>query len=190
MSKYKYYFKKPKGEIVKDILYGLMVGGMVVIAATSPYFAVNVVRAFQKRKQYKKRSFMNAFYRLKKQGLLEISQKNHQIYISLTDEGRKKAGMLQVNHLKIKRAKTWDKKWRVVIFDISELTRIKRDGFRGFLKMLGFYPFQQSVWVQPYDCKDEVELLRDFFGLTKREVNLLVVEHLEDDIVLRKKFGV
>jgi len=191
MSKYKYYFKKPRGEIVKDIFSLLAISGAVVVAATSPYFTVNLINALGKdKKPYAKRSASNAFYRLRKQGCLKIEHRNHQMYISLTEEGRRRAGIFQINNLRIQKQKRWDGKWRVVVFDISELTRIKRDGFRGFLKTLGFYPLQQSVWVQPYDCKDEVDLLRDFFGLSKKEVNLLVVETLEDDVSLRQRFGV
>ncbi len=130
------------------------------------------------------------FYRLRKQGCLKIEHRNHQIYISLTSEGKRRAGIFQINNLQIQKQKRWDGKWRVVIFDISELTRIKRDGFRGFLKTLGFYPLQQSVWIQPYDCKDEIDLLRDFFGLSKKEVILLVVEAIEDGTSLRQRFGV
>lgn len=190
MSILKYYLKKPRGEIVKDIFAWLLVGGAVVLAASSPYFLPNLMKALRKRGQYKKRSVSNAFYRLKKEGYIDIQKRNHQIFISLTPEGKQKAGALQINDLHIAKPKKWDGKWRAVIFDIAELTRIKRDGFRGFLKTLGFYPLQQSVWVQPYNCKDEIDLLRDFFGLSKKEVNLLVVETIEDSAFLRQRFGV
>ena len=191
MAIIKYYFKKPKGEIVKDIFRLLAISGAVVIAATSPYFTINLINALGKgKKPYNKRSASNAFYRLRKQGCLNIEHRNHQIYISLTKEGKQRAGIFQINNLQIKKPKRWDGNWRVVIFDISELTRIKRDGFRGFLKTLGFYPLQRSVWIQPYDCRDEIHLLRDFFGLSKKEVTLLVVESIEDNVSLRQRFGV
>ena len=191
MSKYKYYFRKPRGEIVKDIFRLLAIGGAVAIAATSPYFTINLINALGKdKKPYSRRSASNAFYRLRKEGCLKIERQNHQIHISLTAEGKRRAGIFQINDLKIQKQKKWDGKWRVVIFDISELTRIKRDGFRGFLKTLGFYPLQHSVWIQPYDCKDEVDLLRNFFGLSKKEVNLLVVEDIEDGVSLRQRFNI
>jgi len=42
--KYKYYFKKPKSMIVKDILAWLATAGVTYIAASSPYFALNLTR--------------------------------------------------------------------------------------------------------------------------------------------------
>lgn len=44
MIKYKYYFKKPKSEIVKDILSWLAIAGAVYIAASSPYFTIRLLR--------------------------------------------------------------------------------------------------------------------------------------------------
>jgi hypothetical protein len=43
--KYKYYFKKPKSEIVKDVLKWLVIVGATYIAASSPYFALNLIRS-------------------------------------------------------------------------------------------------------------------------------------------------
>lgn len=46
-------------------------------------------------------------------------------------------------------AQSWDKKWRLVTFDISESNREFRDSIRHSLKELGFKKFQRSVWVSP-----------------------------------------
>lgn len=188
MTRYKYYFRKPKSEIVKDIFKWLAVAGAVCIAASSPYFAVNLMRSMKQGKKYEKGKVYDAFYNLKRQGCLDIKKMNNQIYISLTEEGKKKAGRFQISSLEIKKPKKWDNKWRVVIFDISQLKRTKREAFRGKLKELNFYPLQKSVWVCPYECRDEIELLREFFGLDKKEIRLLVVQDMEDDTFLRKIF--
>jgi len=188
MTKYKYYFKKPRSEIVKDILRYLLTAGAVYVAASSPYFTIRLLKSIRRWKRYPKRKLSSAFYLLKKQGCLKIEIKNHQVYISLTEEGKKKAGWLQIDALKIKKPKKWDGKWRVVIFDISQLKRFLREAFRGKLKELGFYPLQKSVWVIPYDCRGEVELLKDFFGLTEKEVRLMVVEDIGGEETLKKIF--
>src|SRR3989338_1231659 len=120
MSKYKYYFKKPKSEIVKDIFKGLAITGAISVAATSPYFAVNILKALKNSKKYEKKRIRDTFYRLKKEGCINIEEANHQIYISLTEEGRRKAGRLQIDALKINAPKRWDGKWRIVIFDIPQ----------------------------------------------------------------------
>ena len=186
--KYKYYFKKPKSEIVKDILKWLVVGGLVVIAASSPYFILNLTRNSNRWKKYNKRRVVDTFRRLKKQGCIKIEKRGQQIYISLTEKGRKLAGWLQIDALKIKKPKKWDKKWRIVIFDISQLKKQYREAFRGILKQLGFYPLQKSVWIYPFDCRDEIALLRDFFGLSQKEMRLIVAEDIGPDDLLKRHF--
>lgn len=190
MSKYKYYFKKPKSEITKDILTWLFIAGIVCVAASSPYFIWNITRSFFRNIQrpHPKKKTYNTFYMLWKRGYIDIKKHNHQIYISLTEEGRKKAGMFQINSLEVKRQKKWDKKWRLVMFDISEKKKIKRGALRGKLKELGFFPLQKSVWVHAYPCSDEIELLKDFFGLSSKEVRVVTADDIGDASFLKKIF--
>lgn len=191
MSQYKYYFRKPKSEIVKDVLTGLILTGAICVAATSPYFGVNLMRYFRHAKKYRKsekKNIYNAFYRLRKQGCLEFNLRNHQLYISLTEKGKKMAGRFQIDSLKVKKPLRWDRKWRVVIFDIPDRFRVKREAFRGKLKEIGLYQLQKSVWVYPYDCRDEIELLREFFGLDKKQVRLIVADDVEEDIYIKEIF--
>jgi len=189
MSRYKYYFRKPKSEITKDILVWLALTGAVTIAATSPYFIQNIIKAYRRRQNFPKKKLSDAFYRLRKEGCIFVRRENHQIYISLTKEGRKKAGRFQIDCLKVSQPKKWDGKWRIVIFDIAQLQKIKRDAFRGKLRELGFFPLQKSIWIHPFKCADEINLLRDFFGLSRKDIRLITAEDIEDDKFLKKKFG-
>jgi len=190
MSKYKYYLKKPKNAITKDVFLWLGVAGAVAIAATSPYFGANLAREFSGKKQYRQKEVYDTFRRLKKEGCVVITERNHQIYIRLTKEGRKRAGIYQINDLTIKQPKRWDGKWRLILFDIQELKRQKRDAFRGILKNLGIKPMQQSVWIYPFECRDEIDLLRDFFGLQEKELRYIVTSSIGKDSEWRKEFGV
>ena len=188
LRKYKYYFAKPKSEITKDILRGLLITGAVCIAATSPYFGINLLKVLIRKKKYSKKRVYDTFYALRKYGFIKMEKKNHQIYISLTELGRKKAGIFQIDSLKINRPKKWDKKWRIVIFDISYLKRAHRDALRGKLKELGFYQLQKSVWIYPFDCRAEIELLRDFFGLREEEMRLIISSDIGQSDSLKKIF--
>ncbi len=188
MTKYKYYFKKPKSEIVKDIFKGLAITGAIYIAAGSPYFALNIGKAIKDLRKHNKKKVYDSFYNLKRQGYIRAKYTKGQIYISLTEKGKRKAGWLQIDELKIKKPKKWDKKWRIAMFDIAELKRNHREAFRGKLKELGFYQFQKSVWIHPFDCGDEISLLRDFFGLTKKDIRLLVAENIEGDKEFKEVF--
>lgn len=188
MAKYKYYFRKPRGEIVKDILFWLAIAGMVAVSASSPYFGLNLIKAFLKGKKHKPKSTITAFQRLYKQGCIAIEKKHHQYYISLTPEGKKKAGIYQINTLEIRIPKQWDKKWRIVIFDIPHRNRFVREVLRGSLKQLGFRLLQKSVWVHPFPCKDEIDLLHSLFGLTSQELRLIIAEDIGESMNLQKLF--
>ena len=50
----------------------------------------------------------------------------------------------------------------------------------GKLKELGFVQFQKSAWLHPYDCRTEIGLLQDFFGLSEEEMQLVVAENISN----------
>ena len=181
IRKYTYYFRKPKSEIVKDILSWLFIGGAVALAVTSPYFVHNLLTGNKKWNKYSKRKISTTFDRLRREGLISIEAKNKQIYISLTQEGRRKAGIFQIDKLRIARPKQWDRKWRMLMFDIPHKKKILREALRGKLKQLGFFPFQKSIWIHPYRCGAEIDLLKEFFGLTDKEVQLIVADYIGKD---------
>jgi len=88
----------------------------------------------------------------------------------------------------LEKPKRWDRKWRVVIFDIGEKQRRIRDQLRITLNKIGFVKLQKSVWVYPYDCEDFMMLLKANFELG-RNLLYLVVDEIEDDQWLKKIFG-
>lgn len=74
--------------------------------------------------------------------------------LSLLETGRNK--LLQQFPLLQWRKQKWDKRWRVVIYDIPESDRLKRDLLRRWLKRLGFGQWQISVWVSPHPVSDKI----------------------------------
>ncbi len=181
-----------KSSVTVKILKILLLVGAIYIAAGSPYFAFNLSKELRKKKYWRgkvdKKKFKDSFYYLKKKGYINFENKNKQIYISLTKKGKKRAGKYQIDDLKIKIPKKWDKKWRLIIFDIPNKQGIKREAFRGKLKEFGFYQLQKSVWIYPYECQKEIKLLREFFGLTSKHLKIVTTDELEDDQFLRRKF--
>lgn len=185
-----------RNEITKIILKGLFFGGAIVIASTSSAFfpkilpkLIKYARYRKKRNEIEKKKFYNAFNRLRKQRLIEMKYQGKQLYIRLTKEGRKNCGRFQIDDLKIKKPFRWDKKWRILIFDISEKNKVKREALRGKLKDLGLYQLQKSVWVCPYDFFKEMDLLRKFFGLKTKEMTIISANSIEEDQMIRSHFG-
>ena len=182
--------------MTKIILQGIFMAGAIAVASTSPYFGTKILPAIMKYARYRKKQkeieaqrFYNAFYKLRRQGLIKMEYIGKQLYISLTSEGKKKVGKYQINDLKIKRPLRWDKKWRILIFDINEKNKITREALRGKFKQLGLYPLQKSVWVCPYDFFREMDTLRSFFGLKKEEMKIITASEIEEDKNIRTFFN-
>ena len=99
-----------------------------------------------------------------------------------------KALTYQLDTMKLDRPKKWDKKWRVVIFDVPNKYGRTRDIFRKRLDQLGLRKIQKSVYVSPYPCFKEVEFLRELYGIPVT-VQYLLVEQIEDDAFLKRQFN-
>jgi DNA-binding transcriptional regulator PaaX len=178
-----------RGTASQEILRMLFEGTAFVIAAQSPLFWLRVYKHWFSGKSLRESQVRDAFSYLRRKRLIVIEKSNHQIYIRLTSEGEKHAGKFQINKLVIAVPQGWDGVWRLIIFDIPEKLKVKREAFRGKLKELGFYPLQKSIWAYPYPCEKEVMLLREFFNLQPRHIRILEVQKLEEDRFLREYFG-
>lgn len=106
----------------------------------------------EKISQYKKASLQNSFYQLKRKGLVELIDGVPHV----TKKGYAKLQVYQPAKLQ--------KSCLMVIFDIPERDRRKRQQLRTLLRELRFTRLQQSVWVSEYDARDylkaEVQALR------------------------------
>jgi len=77
----------------------------------------------------------------------------------------------------IKKALTNDGKFRILVFDIPEKYRYKRDIFRRHIKLLGFQQHQQSVWVSQYDCEKWMQKIINYHEVDNY-VSLYIGEHV------------
>lgn len=125
--------------------------------------------------------------RLVERGLLEVKVRKGQEFLSLTEKGQQTLVRFARDELILKKPKVWDKKWRVVIYDIPEDRKSLRMELKRVLEGLGFVMVQKSVWVHAYPCEDLLLLLKAEFRLGK-EVLYLVVNRIENDTWMRKHF--
>ena len=79
--------------------------------------------------------------RLVRQGLLVYEGK----MLRLTAVGKKTLRTLEIQNYQIEKPKWWDKKWRVLIFDIPERKKGLRDKVRRTLISNSFLRLQNSV---------------------------------------------
>lgn len=178
----------------KMILKGIFLGGAIAIAATSPNFVQKALpkilkqASFEWKKYKNKKKFLNSFNYLRSSGLINMEYRGNQLYVSLTEEGKKKVKKYWIDDLKITKPEKWDGKWRIMIFDVKDKQKIKREGLRGKIKELGLYQLQKSVWVCPYNFDKEAGILRDFFGFDYEEMKLIVASEIEGDGAIRQYF--
>lgn len=152
-------------EIGKVILLTIAATGLVVVAVTTPGLGY-VLKEINKHqyKKYKPHRINQSLKRLEKQQLISISEQNEQITLKLTEKGQQKILMLNVENMKLKKGK-WDKVWRIIIFDIPNTHKKARDALRQKMKQIGFYLLQESVLITPWKCRDEVNFIKNLYGI-------------------------
>ncbi|OGY09716.1 MAG: hypothetical protein A2700_00585 [Candidatus Blackburnbacteria bacterium RIFCSPHIGHO2_01_FULL_44_64] len=116
----------------------------------------------------KKASLAKALQRLREGGFVDLIE-DEELILRLTDKGRKKAVIAELQSP----GEKWDRKWRVVIFDIPEKRRAARDLLRHNLKSWGFTSWQKSVWVSKKDC---TKALRKYISSIGIEEWVLILE--------------
>lgn len=139
-------------------------------------------------KRFNKSYLRQTLRRLEKQKLVEIKEVGGKQKIIITQAGKRKILEYSIDELEIVKPNRWDKKWRIVIYDIPKRKKPLQELVREILKNLGFYPMQESVYIIPYPCYKEIEFLRTYYNLSPF-IKYLLVEKLEDDSVYKTYFG-
>lgn len=190
------------GKIAENILLTLATAGLFAVAATSPYFFTNIARGIIRNKKfngYREKSRHNdGFYiqkisrslaGLSKNKIIILKESDGKFYAKLTGAGKRVVKEIEFENMKIEKPKIWDKKWRIIIFDIPERQkRIGRDALRSKLQILGFYQVQKSVWVFSYPCEKEVQLLCEIFEISPF-VNIITADSIYNDDSIKKYFN-
>lgn len=85
--------------------------------------------------------------------------------------------------------KKWDKKWRVICFDIPEKQKYVRHIVHQKLVELGCYRLQDSVYVIPHQCGEVLKAMQQAFSL-QSYVRGMVVEQIDDERILLSHFHI
>jgi DNA-binding transcriptional regulator PaaX len=124
-------------------------------------------------------SATRAYRELMRQRLIEVEHLGDTHYrLKITPNGAYRLMKLTIDALYIDHMKPWDKKWRVVCFDIPKGKDKERLYLNRRLHELGFTLLQRSMWIHPYDCFETMKQIVDFCNLS-RYVTILEVVHLD-----------
>lgn len=106
-------------------------------------------------------------YDLKRQTLIDVTIQAGQIRYALTPAGAYRLQELALDEVGIARPKKWDKKWRLVAFDVPVKQSRQRQKFVAKLQALNFFMLQRSLWIHPFPCFSEVEEIASHYNVLR-----------------------
>ena len=126
------------------------------------------------------------------QGILENLEKKNVIYlgeekIHLTAKGRDLLQRIRLDQIKIPKPKKWDRIWWLVSYDIPRTANKARNHFRSLLEIYGFYPVQDSLWVYPYKCKEEIATVAHNLNISLFVI-VMETDHLPNEEYMENHF--
>ena len=184
-------FNKPpkiQSPIKQKVLLLLMTGALLGLTR-SPKQYFKIIRTAVKDWDFIDRQYLYRLIReFREERLIDYEEKaNGEIQIVITEQGKLTLFHYDIDRMEIKKTSQWDGKWRIVFFDIPEKHRRARDALREKLKEIGFRELQQSVFIQPYSCTEEINFLIEFFEI-RNWVQLAEVDQITNEPQLLIRF--
>ena len=107
--------------------------------------------------------------------------------MELTAQGKIYFAGLKVKRIKLPIGKKWDSLWRIVTFDIPEKLKVNRKRFTRALNFAGMYNMEKSIFIYPYECKEQVFKIAELYEISKY-VRYIVACSVEPDLRLGSVF--
>jgi CRISPR/Cas system-associated endoribonuclease Cas2 len=161
--------------------------GMIAVAAVAP----NIMQLLGRsgalaRLRYQTKSTLA---RLKQKGEIEFVEREGMHFARLTKRGEEALAFgKEKMELEVRKPRRWDRRYRLVMFDVPEKRKKIRERLRFTMKEVGFLRLQDSAWLYPYDCEEFVALLKAHLRIGK-DVLYAVIEEIENDKWIRKHFN-
>lgn len=177
--------------VISAIGLGILIGGIMI----TPNFPIvlgtimSLIEGFTEKK-ISKRKVKRVLQNLEKKEFLYLERKNKEVYVYLKNFFNPivlKYSLQALFDLK-RKSKQWKRKWYMVMFDVPETQRNKRVYLRSFLKEIGFFPYQKSVYIFPYECEKEIALIKKIVESGKY-LSYVVAEKIEQEEKVKIHFG-
>jgi phenylacetic acid degradation operon negative regulatory protein len=168
-------------KVLKALSTATLIAGVVV----APNIASLLSFRLSSTKTERART-LRAIREAKRRGWLTFRDTREGVEVALSESGKLK--WQKINMSSPLQQDKWDKKWRLVIFDIPTTKRVAAHEFRLAIKKLGFQQFQRSVWICPYPCGPQIAYFRQTYGL-KDYIRLFEVIAVDDEASLKEKFN-
>lgn len=179
--------KRKRRNMRNAVLITIGAVGFIAVAAIAPNtFQLLGRSGALARLKYQTKGVLT---RLKMKGEIEFVERDGKRYVRLTERGEESLAFERQKMLLVNSApKRWDRRYRLVMFDVPEKRKKIREQLRFQMQGVGFLRIQDSAWVYPYDCEEFIALLKADLHIGK-DVLYAVVEEIENDAWIRKHFG-
>jgi CRISPR/Cas system-associated endoribonuclease Cas2 len=176
--------KRRRRDMRRAMIMTIGVAGIIAAAAVAPNMFQILGRSGALNKlKYQSKSILA---RLKIKGEIEFVERDGKQYVQLTNRGEEFL-MIERQKMLLAKPRKWDRRYRLVMFDVPEKRKKIRDQLRHQMQEVGFLRIQNSAWVYPYDCEEFIALLKADLHIGK-DVLYAVVEEIENDAQIRKHF--
>lgn len=165
----------------RKIIQGIGIGVLAFAALTSPNLPRVLLPILKKRGQ---KGFSKILKQLEEKRVVYLSGDK----IRLTKKGRKLLDEIYLSNFKITKTDKWDGLWRLVSYDVPEKYKKSRNIFRKVLENNGFIQIHKSLWVSPYDCKEEIAVFCKNLNMTN-DVIVMTTDHLPNQEEMIEHFG-
>lgn len=170
--------------VFEVIFLGLVAGGGTSLKPTLPLMVDAILNLLKEKKNIdaQEKKVKRILANLEKKDIIYIEKKNGNVIVHAVNNNHPKVLKYSIKSLIDfkKSQKKWSGKWFMVFFDVPEIQRNKRDYLRKFLKDLGFFPYQKSVYLFPYECEKEVGLIKKIVEGGKY-MKYIIAEKIEDE---------
>ncbi|OGE74129.1 MAG: hypothetical protein A3I07_00200 [Candidatus Doudnabacteria bacterium RIFCSPLOWO2_02_FULL_42_9] len=177
-----------RNEIAKIILASIAVTGGVFVFAALPGLAEAFAPYLKKQRYLNSGQLKKSLNKLAIGGFVGITQDGNKTVLKLTKAGMQKVLTFKLDDMQIKRQKRWDRKWRIVMFDIPEKFKQKRDALVQKLGEIGFIRIQKSVWICPFPCEDEIFFIAELYEV-REYLRMITAEDIDREENLLKAFN-
>lgn len=156
-----------KGELAKKILLAAVGTAAIATVLVLPGMGIllKMFNADDSKEQWRLR---RALKRLEERRFIARKVVRGKEVFVVTKYGKDRIDKYFMADLEI-RPKKWDGRWRVLMFDIPERQgggRIRRDVSRQ-LREMGMKAVQNSVFITPFPCKEQLDIVAAFFKIKK-----------------------
>lgn len=182
--------KEPKEHITRDTLLALLKAGAVLTVAFTAPNALRLLSPLvgeeKQWEQYYPSSIARHTLKLWRNGFVDVYETESGYVVKITEKGRTEILRYDLESMTIPKQEPWDRRWRMVFFDIPA-SHEARNIFRESLLSMGFFKMQKSVYVHPFPCRKQIQFLREVYDIP-HSVKFATVDFLENDEDLRRFF--